>query len=209
MSDIKNNNELYKKLERLQWLLHRQHQQLHASRGPFADPTRGQGRVLAILKMQPSISTKDLSYLLDIRQQSLSELLNKLEKAGYITRTPKESDRRVMIVNLTEKGRNAQLEPPESPDLFACLSEEEQTVFSNYLERITASLETILGADDREDMEQWMEQARNRMGEDAFEHLMAMRSRNFPRPRNERSRCERENRAPRGHRSGRTDDTHR
>ena len=77
MSDMINNKELFKKLERLQWLLHRQHQQLHAARGPFADPTRGQGRVLAILKMQPEISTKDLSYLLDIRQQSLSEQTGK------------------------------------------------------------------------------------------------------------------------------------
>lgn len=209
MSDMINNKELFKKLERLQWLLHRQHQQLHAARGPFADPTRGQGRVLAILKMQPEISTKDLSYLLDIRQQSLSELLNKLEKAGYITRTPKETDRRVMIVKLTEKGREARQEPPDSPDLFDCLSEEEQNAFSSYLSRIISNLETMLGTDDREDMEQWMEQARSRMGDDAFEHLMAMRSRSFSRSRSDRTRSEREERPGRGRRPGRSDETRR
>ena len=108
MSDRTNAKELFEKLMRLQWLIQRQRLQNRGTRGPFADPTRGQGRVLAILKMQPEISTKDLSYLLDIRQQSLSELLGKLEKAGYITRRPRESDKRVMMVKLTDKGRDAQ-----------------------------------------------------------------------------------------------------
>lgn len=36
MSEINNKKELFKKLERLQWLLHRHHQQLHSARGPFA-----------------------------------------------------------------------------------------------------------------------------------------------------------------------------
>ena len=209
MSEINNKKDLFKKLERLQWLLHRHHQQLHSARGPFVDPTRGQGRVLAILKLQPEISTKDLSYLLDIRQQSLSELLNKLEKTGYITRTPKESDRRVMIVKLTEKGRDAQQERPEPPDFFDCLSEEEQAAFSDYLSRIIANLETLLDTDDKEDMEQWMEQARSRMGEDSFEHLMAMRSRTFSRSGNDRTRQEGDERPLRRRRPGRADDSRR
>lgn len=53
--------ELYEKLSKLQWLLQRHHLQNHAEHVPMADPTRGQGRVLAMLKMQSEISTKDLS----------------------------------------------------------------------------------------------------------------------------------------------------
>lgn len=174
-----NSNELLEKIMRLQWLLQRQHQQRHSARGPFTDPTRGQGRVLALLKIQPEISTGDLSYLLGIRQQSLSELLGKLEKAGYITRTPLENDRRVMMVKLTEKGKAAQQEPPEFSGLFDCLTPEEQETLNSYLDRIISKAEAELGVDNREDMEQWMEQARSRMGEDAFEHLMAARGRNF------------------------------
>lgn len=75
MSDVMKSKELFEKVMRLQWLLQRQHLKTHGERVPFSDPTRGQGRVLALLKMQSEISTKDLSYLLNIRQQSLSELL--------------------------------------------------------------------------------------------------------------------------------------
>ncbi len=54
-------------------------------------------------------SFADLSYLLGIRQQSLNEPLNKLEKSGYVERRPSEEDRRVMVVHLTEKERTIQL----------------------------------------------------------------------------------------------------
>ena len=66
--------ELQEKLTRLQWLLRQQQMTEMAVHGPFADTSRGQGRVLALLKIQPEISTRDLAYLLNIRQQSLNEL---------------------------------------------------------------------------------------------------------------------------------------
>jgi DNA-binding MarR family transcriptional regulator len=181
MCENTTNNELFEKLMQLQWLLHRRHQQSHAGRNSFSDPTRGQGRVLALLKLQPEISTKDLSYLLGIRQQSLSELLNKLEKNGYITRTPMETDKRVMLIKLTDKGKDARQDPPDDSELFGCLSPEEQTVFGDYLSRIIAVLEAQMGENTPEDMERWMHQARIRMGDEAFEHLMAMRGRGVPR----------------------------
>ncbi|SHN53535.1 MarR family winged helix-turn-helix transcriptional regulator [Desulfitobacterium chlororespirans] len=141
------NFDLIMQLTRVEWLLHRYHQQNHMNFGPMGDPRRGQGRVLAILKMQPEISQKELSYLLDMRPQSLGELLSKLEKNEYITRTPSESDRRVMNVRLTKKG----IEATESAEefsfdhLFGCLSGEEQKSLSGYLDRIIATLEAELG----------------------------------------------------------------
>lgn len=154
--------ELCGKLSRLQWLLQRYHLQNHAERGPMADPTRGQGRVLAILKMQTEISTKDLSYLLGIRQQSLNELLNKLEKSGYVERTPSEADRRVMVVRLTEKGKSQQYTDPDFSGIFDCLNEEEQKAFGEYLNRVIAALE---------------EQFDDRLGDRATERIHAARSR--------------------------------
>ncbi|MCL2342965.1 MAG: winged helix DNA-binding protein [Firmicutes bacterium] len=133
--------DLYEKLSRLQWLLQRQHLRSHAEYGPLGDPTRGQGRVLAMLKMKPEIGTRELSYLLDIRQQSLSELLNKLERGGYIVRIPSEADKRVMLVRLTEKGRNEQAVDRDFGGIFGCLSEEEQESFGEYLDRVIAVLE--------------------------------------------------------------------
>lgn len=168
-------NELYEKLTRLQQLLHRYHQHIRANHGPMGDPTRGQGRVIALLKIQPEISTKDLSYLLGIRQQSLNELLHKLEKGGFVVREPAESDRRVMMVKLTEKGQAEQQTEPDASDIFTCLSEEEQEALSGYLDRVIAKLESKPGMDESEQEADRMEATRSRMGDEQFECLMARR----------------------------------
>jgi DNA-binding MarR family transcriptional regulator len=145
--------------------------------GPTGDPTRGQGRVLAILKLQEEITTKDLSYMLGIRQQSLNELLNKLESGGYVIRIPSEADKRVMLVKLTEKGRNEdKKDDPDFDSIFNCLNEEEQAAFGAYLDRIISAFESQLGieADDNVRAE-WLRAARSRMGDEQFERLMSMR----------------------------------
>lgn len=171
---VENQYELSEKLSRLQWLLQRNHLQDQVQRGPLADPTRGQGRVLAMLKLQPEISSKELSYLLGIRPQSLNELLVKLEKAQYLIRTPLESDRRVMMVKITEKGRNQPQNEKDASEIFDCLSEEEQTVLSTYLDRLIAALEVQVGTGE-EGMDTWMAAMRERMGEAQFQHLMSMK----------------------------------
>lgn len=172
--------DIYEKLSTLQWLMKRRQMFSQAESGPFADSTRGQGRILAMLKIQPEITTKDLSYLLGIRQQSLNELLNKLEKSSYVERRPSEKDRRIMVVHLTEKGKTVQQPESDYHEILGCLSHEELQQFGNYLDRIIVSLRTQEGIGDEETvMEDWMEKARERMGEEQFEKLMAMRSRAF------------------------------
>ncbi|MDR3207305.1 MAG: MarR family transcriptional regulator [Oscillospiraceae bacterium] len=148
------NRELFEKMARLQWLLHRRHMRGCAGGGPMADTTRGQGRILAVLKMKDGISTRDLSYLLGIAVSSLNELLSKLEKSGYVTREHAAQDKRIMLVTLTDKGRGE--EPPEAADptdIFACLSGEEQAAFGAYLDRMIAALQKNVGADDGETFE--------------------------------------------------------
>ncbi|WP_195539112.1 MarR family winged helix-turn-helix transcriptional regulator [Eubacterium maltosivorans] len=169
--------ELYEKLSRLQWLMQRSHLRNHVKNGPVGDPTRGQGRVLAMLKIQPEISSKDLAYLLGIRQQSLNELLNKLEKKGYVTRMPSETDRRVMLVHLTEQGKQAQDENSGADDagLFDCLSPEERDQFNAYLDRMIAAFEQKCGDGMDDNAREWMRGACERMGKDQFERLMSMR----------------------------------
>jgi DNA-binding MarR family transcriptional regulator len=142
------NFDLIMQLTRVEWLLHRYHQQNHVHFGPMGDPRKGQGRVLAILKMQPEISQKELLYLLDMRPQSLGELLSKLEKNGYITRTLSETDRRVQNIKLTKVGSEISESTEQEfnfDSLFECLSTEEQENMSSYLSRITETLETQLG----------------------------------------------------------------
>jgi len=165
------NNELYEKLSRLQWLLHKQQIRRCADGGPMADTTRGQGRILAVLKLKDGISTKDLAYLLGVHVSSLNGLLSKLEKNGLIAREPFEQDKRVMLVRLTEKGRS--LEEPgtiDIGDIFSCLSSEEQAAFGEYLDRVIAALAEKFGYDDQEEMER-MAAARDHFAEMFGDHM--------------------------------------
>lgn len=126
-------------------LLHRYQGAYFRNFGPFSSPHKGQGRVLSLLKLQPEITQKELGYLLDMRNQSLGELLGKLERNGYITRTPSEKDRRVMNIRLTDDGSKAAEELGGKQDdvnqIFSCLSDEEQAMLSDYLERLINALE--------------------------------------------------------------------
>ena len=174
-------SDLYEKLSTLQWLMKRHQMFCQAESGPFADTSRGQGRILAMLKIQPEIATKELAYLLGIRQQSLNELLNKLEKNGYVERKPSENDKRVMIVHLTEKGKQLQQPETDYQSIFNCLLPEELQQLSQYLDRIIEAFQVQTGnvSEENNSNIDWMSQARERMGNEHFEQLMSMRERAF------------------------------
>ena len=142
------NLNLHAQFMRIHVLFHRHRIQSHHAKGPMGDPYRGQGRVLRLLQMHPEISQKDLIFLLDMRPQSLGEVLAKLERNGYIARTALESDRRVMSIRLTEMGLEAAslVEQTSAHDtLVNCLSHEEQVELSEYLDRIIDDLEKRYG----------------------------------------------------------------
>ncbi|MFF2440110.1 MarR family winged helix-turn-helix transcriptional regulator [Priestia megaterium] len=112
--------------------------------GALGDQHRGQGRILKLLKLQPKTTQKELSYLLDMRPQSIGELLSKLERKGYIVRTPSEKDRRVLSVELTESGLEA-IEATEEQNnnsgIFDVLSEEEQDTLSHLMQKLNTYLD--------------------------------------------------------------------
>ncbi|MDR1272349.1 MAG: MarR family transcriptional regulator, partial [Clostridiales Family XIII bacterium] len=167
------NATLQEKLMRLQWLLHRQHMKTHAASGPMADTSRGQGRILAFLRIKDGVSTKDLSYLLELRVSSLNELLTKLEKNGYITRKPSEADKRVILIYLTQKGKEEKEAKPEMGDVFDSFTDEDKIAFGSYLDRVIAALEAELETDGEQDgIFDWMQAARKRLGPEQFDQLM-------------------------------------
>lgn len=142
------NETLLRKFQRLEWLLRRLHLRGFHERGPMASPRRGQGRILSLLKIKNEISQKDLAAILDIRPQSLGELLAKLEKAGFIERTPSEQDKRIMEIRLTESGKAASEEAPETEEIgsvFDCLDDAERTAFAGYLERLIERTQEMSG----------------------------------------------------------------
>ena len=150
MSEIK--KETLEQFIHLQGLLHRYHTQRFMEFGPFGNPHRGQGRILSILKMKPEISQKELTYLLDMSKQGLAELLNKLEKKGYVKREPVEEDRRSFNIKLTEAGAavagNMDDIPLDLDKVFDCLNDKELDKLHEYLKRIIECLETQLPGDD-------------------------------------------------------------
>lgn len=110
-------------------------------RAAWQDPSQGQGRVLALLKLQPETTQKDLTFLLGMSRQALAELLGKLEKQGLIEREPSPDDRRVVIVRLTEAGRSAEQTKVDRQgagheELLDVLDDEEVAQLSAYLGRI-------------------------------------------------------------------------
>ncbi|WP_302395735.1 MarR family winged helix-turn-helix transcriptional regulator [Eggerthella sinensis] len=119
------------------------------------NPHRGQGRVLTLLRLQPEITQKDLGYLLDMRTQSLGELLSKLERAGYITKEPSEADRRSMVVKLTPEGAKAAENLADSDDewsvVFGGFTEEESDQLIALLDKLIASLERAAEAEGESD----------------------------------------------------------
>jgi DNA-binding MarR family transcriptional regulator len=153
---------ILEQLQQLQSLMHRTLFRGYWGGGRSSNPYRGQGRVLAILKMKPEISQKELTYLLNMSKQSLAELLAKLERSGYIVREPSQEDKRVMNIKLTDSGRKAAEEmdddsEPELYGLFDCLNDDELCTLSDYLGRMIKQYEELYPEDHFEERRHMME----------------------------------------------------
>jgi DNA-binding MarR family transcriptional regulator len=60
---------------------------------------------LALLYQRDSLLPSELAASTKIKTQSMSQILNKLERYGVIIRTPSDTDRRKVYISLTEEGR--------------------------------------------------------------------------------------------------------
>lgn len=114
----------------------------------------GQGYVLSLLAEAP-LSQKELLEKLGVRAGSLSELLSKLESAGYITRTKDESDSRVVNVAITESGRASAAERGQqrmqfADGLFSALDDGEKETLTTLLEKLHEAWRSERELDDAE-----------------------------------------------------------
>jgi DNA-binding MarR family transcriptional regulator len=64
-----------------------------------------QGAVLGRLDREGSLSTVELAAAERVRPQSMGQTLAELESQGLIARRPHETDRRRMLIDLTDDGR--------------------------------------------------------------------------------------------------------
>lgn len=106
-----------------------------------------QKRILIILNETGNITQKDLTDRLGIQPGSASEILSKLESAGWILRTQNEGDRRTTDISLTDIGRELAKEASAQrkerhEEMFSCLSEEEKQQLLSLLERVRTDWRT-------------------------------------------------------------------
>lgn len=105
-----------------------------------------QKRILIILKEAERITQRELTEWLGIQPGSASEVISKLEGAGYIIRTLSEIDRRTTDIVLTEKGKDAAEEAlmqrnKRHEEMFSCLSDGEKAELLSLLEKVNTDWE--------------------------------------------------------------------
>lgn len=171
--------EFNEKFMELLYSIRKFHMLSHKNVSPLQDTSRGQGRILAMLRLKSKITAKDLSYILGIRQQSLNETLQKLEKEGYIVRTPSPKDRRVMLISLTEKGKEIKPVQHDCLDVLDEFSNEELKQFASYIDRLRKAcdqqIKTIASPEDEARFDEFHERMlnmRNKMDSKDFKKMM-------------------------------------
>lgn len=98
---------------------------------------RGQEKILNILFQKQPLSQKELQDILQVEAGSLSEILAKLERNGFINRSKDKNDKRRLVISLTEKGIcKMKCKKSNDEDMFDMLSIEEQQELNKMLDRI-------------------------------------------------------------------------
>jgi len=102
------------------------------------DIVSSHGDVLSVLYHHDGLPVKTLAEKIRRTQPTISVLVNKLEKLGYVERTQSKEDNRVTLVRLTEKGRRLQ-------PIFQQISTElNERIYGNLNEAEKEQLETLL-----------------------------------------------------------------
>lgn len=101
----------------------------------------GQKKILILLNSIGTITQRELTEKLRVQSASSSEILMKMEQAGWIIRTPGAEDRRTMDISLTEAGRReaeaaAGRMGTLPQELFLCLTVEEKRSLLAVLEKL-------------------------------------------------------------------------
>ena len=89
--------------------------------------------VFLVLWEKQSVSVGELSKRLYLDSGTLTPLLKKLEKEGYVERKRSEQDERMVIVSLTEKGQTLKQEASKIPQQVGnCINLSPEEAYSLY-----------------------------------------------------------------------------
>jgi DNA-binding MarR family transcriptional regulator len=110
--------------------------------------------VLSHLWEQDGLTPSELADRLGVEPPTITNMLSRMEKGGFLERCRDQRDARCTRVHLTEKGRELR-EPVESRweamqrDAFARMTAEEEALLSGLLDRIHDNLTREPGAGER------------------------------------------------------------
>ena len=101
----------------------------------------GMGHVLDLVHKEDGLSQQEIAARLEIRPQSVSEALTRLEERGLIRKETDAQDRRVTRIYITPEGiahrvELAKLRTAHAEAFFAVLTEEEKAVFASLLRKL-------------------------------------------------------------------------
>jgi len=113
---------------------------------------RGQPPVLRALWEREGLTHSELAALLNITPATMTKMLQRMEKAGFVHRRPDPSDQRVSRVYLTEAGRAVQSQVEQvfariEAETFAGLDPDRLEVMRAFLLQIRENLLSLV--DDR------------------------------------------------------------
>lgn len=108
------------------------------------DVQRGQGKILSILYNNEGALLQDtIKKKMNIKAGSVSEMIGKLQKKGYVTKTSDQNDKRKVLILITDNGRmhvenyrKGSKKTFKSNSIFECLSEEELEQLAKILEKL-------------------------------------------------------------------------
>ena len=123
------------------------HRMMNRARSMYQefDLNRSQASVLFSLHQKKSMSQKELAIQLNMTPPSITSTIQKMERSGYISRKPDQSDQRIMRLELTGKGESCiqtvkMIADQMEEMLFRGMSAEEKILFRRFLMQINDNL---------------------------------------------------------------------
>lgn len=109
-----------------------------------------QGRIFFALWQRDGVPIRELARITSLEKSTLTSMLDRMEKNGFISRVPSKEDRRAIIIRMTGKTRKLKdvylTISKEKTDLFyKGFSSREIGSFESYLQRILDNLESFEG----------------------------------------------------------------
>lgn len=102
---------------------------------------RGFGHILELLTPGEGVSQQWIANQAGIRAQSVSEAIVAMEKRGFVRRESSPTDRRVMLIYITEEGeahrqKAAAERSQHAQTFFSCLTQEEKEELFRILQKL-------------------------------------------------------------------------